>query len=181
MGRTEVGPLVKRAIEANAAFADGFNVVMCLAADAADAVVSADPDRLTQVVTNLLSNAVKFSLAGQQVLVTIRSVNHRVLIGVRNYGPGIPEEFRSHMFEKFAQADTTDARRRGGSGLGLSIAHQIVTRMGGSISYELALGEGTIFTVDLPQSDPSTAAGAPANEQDLLVRPRLMRRSEIAT
>jgi PAS domain S-box-containing protein len=149
--RTEVKPLVEQAIEANAAFADTFNARVRLDEGAADAAVDADPDRLTQVLINLLSNAVKFSPLGEEVLVTIGCGDRRVRIGVRDRGPGIPEAFRRHIFEKFAQADGTDARRRGGSGLGLSIAQQIVTRLGGTISYEAAPGSGTIFTIDLPE------------------------------
>ena len=112
--------------------------------------MNADPDRLTQVVVNLLSNAVKFSPLGAEVWVSIRSGNGRVRIGVRDHGSGIPDEFRRRIFQKFAQADGTDARTHGGSGLGLSIAQQIVVRLGGTIGYEAAPGGGTIFTVELP-------------------------------
>jgi len=153
LGRTDVKALVEQAIEANAAFADSFNAKVRLDAEAAECAVNADPDRLMQVFINLLSNAVKFSPAGQEVLVTIHCCNDRVRIGVRDHGPGIPEEFKARIFEKFAQVDSTDARRRGGSGLGLSIVQQIVMRLGGTIGYEAAPGGGTIFTVDLPQWD----------------------------
>jgi PAS domain S-box-containing protein len=148
--RTDVKALVMQAIEANGAFADSFSVKVRLDDDAADAAVDADPDRLMQVLMNLLSNAVKFSPIGGEVSVFVRRSGDRVRIGVRDRGAGIPEEFRSCIFEKFAQADGTDARRRGGSGLGLSIVRQIVTRLVGTICYEAAPGGGTIFTVDLP-------------------------------
>jgi PAS domain S-box-containing protein len=148
--RTDVKALVMQAIEANTAYADTFNVKVRLDEDADDAAVDADPDRLMQVLMNLLSNAVKFSPDGEEVSVAIRGGEDRVQIAVRDRGDGIPEEFRSCIFEKFAQADGTDARRRGGSGLGLSIVRQIVTRLGGTICYEAAPGGGTIFIVDLP-------------------------------
>jgi PAS domain S-box-containing protein len=165
--RTDVKLLVEQAIEANAAFADTFNAKVRLEEDAADAVVSADPDRLMQVLINLLSNAVKFSPLGEEVAVTIRRGDGRVRIGVRDRGSGVPEEFRRRIFEKFAQADGTDARRRGGSGLGLSIAQQIVTRLGGTISYEAAPGGGTIFIVDLPEwgAAAEVAGGAAGGEE----------------
>ena len=73
----------------------------------------------------------------------------QVRISVRDHGPGIPADFRPHMFEKFAQADATDARRKGGTGLGLSIVKQIVTRLGGTVGFEDAPGGGTLFHVDL--------------------------------
>ena len=148
--RTDVKAVVRQAIEANGAFADAYDVKMQLDEEAADAAVDADPDRLMQVLLNLLSNAVKFSPTGEEVSVAIARSGDSVRIGVRDRGDGIPEEFRSCIFEKFAQADGTDARRRGGSGLGLSIVRQIVTRLGGTIGYESAPGGGTIFTVELP-------------------------------
>jgi len=69
---------------------------------------------------------------------------------VRDQGPGIPAEFKSHIFEKFAQADATDARQKGGTGLGLSIVRQIVERLGGKVGFRDAPGGGTIFYVVLP-------------------------------
>ncbi len=74
---------------------------------------------------------------------------HLVRISVRDHGPGIPADFRAHMFAKFAQADATDARRKGGTGLGLSIVKQIVSRLGGTVDFEDASGGGTVFHVDL--------------------------------
>ena len=162
--RTDVKALVRRAIEANGAFADAYDVKVRLDEEAADAAVDADADRLMQVLLNLLSNAVKFSPAGEEVSVAIARSGDAVRIGVRDRGDGIPEEFRSCIFEKFAQADGTDARRRGGSGLGLSIVRQIVTRLGGTIGYEFALGGGTIFTVELPLFG-RTAEGAGGGDE----------------
>jgi len=91
--------------------------------------VRVDADRLLQVVINLLSNAVKFSPIGEEVTVTVESHENAVRISVRDKGPGIPSNFRSHVFDKFAQADATDARQKGGTGLGLSIVKQITTRL----------------------------------------------------
>lgn len=109
----------------------------------------ADPDRLVQVVTNLLSNAIKFSPPDGEVVAAIQQRDELVRISVRDHGPGIPADFRPHMFEKFAQADATDARRKGGTGLGLSIVKQIVARLGGTVDFEDAPGGGTVFNVDL--------------------------------
>ena len=162
--RTEVKTLVAQAIEANAAFADTFNVKVRLDEHADEATVNADPDRLTQVVINLLSNAVKFSPRGAEVSVSISSGGGRVRIGVRDHGPGIPNEFRRRIFQKFAQADGTDARTQGGSGLGLSIVQQIVMRLGGTIGYEAAPGGGTVFTVELPLCDVIAEPAGPGAE-----------------
>jgi DNA-binding response OmpR family regulator len=112
--------------------------------------VHADPDRLAQVVTNLLSNAIKFSPPDNEVVVAVEKQSHVVRISVRDHGPGIPPEFKPRVFEKFAQADATDARQKGGTGLGLSIVKQIVARLGGEVGFDDALGGGTIFHVELP-------------------------------
>jgi PAS domain S-box-containing protein len=147
--RVEARALVEQAIEANRGFADGYGVRVRLDAASVAGEVHADADRLVQVVTNLLSNAIKFSPRDGEVVVAIEQRDHRVRISVRDHGAGIPAEFRPHMFEKFAQADATDARRKGGTGLGLSIVKQIVTRLGGSVGFENAPGGGTVFHVDL--------------------------------
>jgi CheY-like chemotaxis protein/anti-sigma regulatory factor (Ser/Thr protein kinase) len=115
--------------------------------------VHADPDRLSQVVTNLLSNAIKFSPPDAEVVVAIRERDRLVSISVRDHGPGIPPDFRPHMFEKFAQADASNTRRKGGTGLGLSIVKQIVTRLGGTVDFDDAPGGGTVFQVDLAGRD----------------------------
>ena len=102
-------------------------------------------------MSNLLSNAAKFSPSGSTVDIAIdaRADSHvRVLVTDR--GPGIPEDFRSRMFQKFSQADSADNRAKSGTGLGLAICKSIIEQMGGSIGYETEVGRGTTFYFDLP-------------------------------
>jgi CheY-like chemotaxis protein len=75
--------------------------------------------------------------------------DHVVRIAVADRGPGIPLEFHKRIFQKFAQADSSDTRQKGGTGLGLNIAKAIVERMGGRIGFETQVGVGTKFYVDL--------------------------------
>jgi signal transduction histidine kinase len=119
-----------------------------LEATGAAAEVRADPDRLAQVITNLLSHAIRFSVAGDEVVVAIEKGPDKVRLTVRDYGSGIPVDFRPLVFEKFAQADA--ARQKGGTGLGLSIVRQIVERLGGEVGFADAAGGGTVFHVQLP-------------------------------
>jgi CheY-like chemotaxis protein len=149
--------LAQRAVEANRGFADGCGVQVRLDPTSTVCEVHADPDRLSQVVTNLLSNATKFSPRDSEVSVAIRQRGGAVRISVRDHGRGIPADFKPHIFEKFAQADATNAGRKGGTGLGLSIAKQIMTRHGGTIGFEDAPGGGTVFHLDLPSRDQVTA------------------------
>jgi signal transduction histidine kinase len=113
-------------------------------------MIYADGDRLMQVLTNLLANAAKFSPAGATVLVRVSTGPQVIRIAVIDHGPGIPENFHAHVFERFAQANSSSTRQSGGSGLGLSIAKAIVERLGGRIGFESAAGIGTTFYVELP-------------------------------
>jgi signal transduction histidine kinase len=150
LGRVEIRSLVEQAIEANRGFAEDYGVRVRLEEESASGDVRADPDRLAQVVTNLLSNAIKFSPAGREVLVSIERRPGVVRVSVRDHGSGIPADFKPSIFEKFAQADATNARQKGGTGLGLSIVKQIVERLAGEVGFADAPGGGAIFHVELP-------------------------------
>jgi PAS domain S-box-containing protein len=151
--RLDVQALVEQVIEANRGFAKGYEVSVRLMTTPTACAVRADPDRLVQVITNLLSNAIKFSPAGDEVIVAIELRGETVRISVRDHGAGISANFKPHIFQKFAQADTRDARQKGGTGLGLSIVKQIITRLDGEVGFGDAAGGGTIFHVDLPSWD----------------------------
>lgn len=148
--RVAVRSLVEEAIEANRGFAEGHGVRIRLEDASAVGDVRADPDRLVQAVTNLLSNAVKFSPANCEVTIAIEKSNDTVRICVRDHGPGIPVDFKPHVFQRFAQAETTSERKTGGTGLGLNITKQIVDRLGGQVGFADAPGGGTVFHIELP-------------------------------
>lgn len=166
--QVELRSLVEQAIEANRGFAEGYAVAVRLDPASVACQVSGDPDRLLQVITNLLSNAIKFSPRDNEVVVAVEHRENAVRITVRDHGPGIPDDFKSRMFDKFAQADPSEARQKGGTGLGLSIVKQIVTRLGGEVGFADAPGGGTVFHVELPPYGRPTAdqSGPPA-EPDL--------------
>ena len=108
--------------------------------------VKGDEDRLAQVLTNLVSNAVKFSKPGGTVRVWAAARDGSARIGVTDTGDGIPMEFRSKIFGKFAQAE---GHARGGSGLGLAISKAIIEKHDGEIGFESEVGKGTTFYFDL--------------------------------
>jgi signal transduction histidine kinase len=155
--RVAVRLLVGQTIEGSRALAVGQGVRIRLEDGCAADGVRADPDRLAQVVANLLSNAIKFSPADNEVVVALERRGNIVRLSVRDHGPGISVDFKPHIFERFAQADATNARQKGGTGLGLSIVKQIVDRLGGEVGFDDARGGGTVFHVDLPAWD--SAAG----------------------
>jgi signal transduction histidine kinase/CheY-like chemotaxis protein len=128
-------------------------------APACPATVTTDLQRLEQVLKNLLSNAFKFTEAGQVGLTTARSANGQVAFSVTDTGIGIPEDQQQSVFEAFRQADGTISRRYGGTGLGLSICRELVRLLGGSIHLKSRAGQGSVFTVVIPESyDPATVA-----------------------
>lgn len=145
----DIATLINQAVEMNRMYAIEFDVQLVVKQGAHGWFVLGDLDRLTQVLTNLLSNACKFSPAGGHVTVSAEVVEQKVRVAVTDRGPGIPEFFRDHVFEKFTQADTSTIRRHRGSGLGLHIAKSIIDALGGTIGFTTESGVGTTFYVEL--------------------------------
>ena len=147
---TELNPLLKQALEGNHAYAEQFNVTYELESELPEVMVNVDANRLMQVFANLLSNAAKFSPRGGKVLVEIKRIGQRIRVMVKDNGSGIPDEFKDRIFQKFAQADSSDTRKKGGTGLGLSITKAIVEKMGGSIGIDSQPDVLTTFFVEFP-------------------------------
>lgn len=131
-------------------------------------LVTGDGDRLAQAITNLLDNAVKHTPSGGKVIVdalvvreaaTLRALEPKlspdislpaVVVSVSDTGPGIPPEELGRIFERFYQVDKSRTRGKGGVGLGLAIAHEIVTAHGGRIAVQSVVGVGSKFLMALP-------------------------------
>lgn len=159
----ELMPLITQAIEANQDYASQYGVKLVLGDGLPGAQVKVDSDRLAQVLANLLSNAAKFSPKDAEVTAAVSRHEGGFRISVSDCGPGIPAEFKSRIFQKFSQADSSDTRQKGGTGLGLNITKAIVEHMGGRIGFASRPGAGTTFYVDLPEA---TAASVPAAPVD---------------
>ena len=153
MASVPLAELLQQSVEANTSYAETYGVRFLLDAPSVADRVMVDPDRLMQVITNLLSNAAKFSPPGSEVHIRLRPGLTSIRIEVEDFGPGIPEEFKTRIFEKFAQADASTTRRFEGSGLGLSIARKLTEAMGGTIGFSTVVGRGSMFYIDLPQSE----------------------------
>ncbi|WP_434382789.1 PAS domain S-box protein [Melittangium boletus] len=136
---------------------------------AREALVMGDASRLQQVVWNLVANAVKFSPGGGGVQVRLRAEDAAVALTVQDEGPGIPEAFLPHLFERFRQLDGGTTRQHGGLGLGLAIVRHLVELHGGSVhATNNTPAPGARFTVRLPLAQ----ARAPGATQAALVPPR---------
>ena len=103
-------------------------------------------------MANLISNAVKFSKDGDYIETWLDEKDQFYWIYVRDHGSGIPDEFKSRIFNRFAQANSSDTRSVGGTGLGLSISKCIVELHNGDIGYDSTEGAGSTFFFSLPKA-----------------------------
>ncbi|MET0660831.1 MAG: ATP-binding protein [Steroidobacteraceae bacterium] len=142
--------LVHQAIDAQHGAAQSRNVSIRVRGDTYSQRVRVDPERLLQVLANLLSNAIKFSPPQREVLVLLQHDESHCRVAIQDHGPGIESEFRDRIFQKFSQADSSDARTKGGTGLGLAISKALIERMGGKIGYDSEPGCGATFFLELP-------------------------------
>jgi PAS domain S-box-containing protein len=147
----ELMPLLKQSLDANRAYAETHEASFELSSGLPDVKVLADANRLLQVFANLLSNAAKFSPPGEKVIVAMECIGAQIRTSVTDHGSGIPEQFKHRIFQKFAQAESSDTRSKGGTGLGLSITKAIVEKMGGTIGFDSQPNVRTTFFVDFPE------------------------------
>jgi len=136
-------------------YASQWNVWVEVPKPEVEQMISTDKKRVIQVLTNLLSNACKFAHSETTVRLTAEVLPTHMKISVSNFGPGIPEDFRSRIFQPFSQADNSDARQRGGTGLGLSISRTLIEMMGGTIGFESEPDQETVFWFTCPLTDAS--------------------------
>jgi PAS domain S-box-containing protein len=133
-------------------------------------IVDGDADRLVQVFVNLLSNAAKFTPPGGHLAARAGRGGHDIFVEVRDDGVGITPELQARLFEPFVQAETASTRR-GGLGIGLSIAKSLVELHGGTIGVTSdGAGHGSTFTIRLPQSTAVPVARKPAPKPRATVR-----------
>src|ERR1700757_787384 len=119
---------------------------------------SDDPMRLRQILLNLLSNACKFTKQGEVKLKARKIVNGGdwIELAVSDTGIGMTAEQQAKLFAEFTQADSLTARRFGGTGLGLAISRRLARMMGGDVTVASEPGKGSVFTVRLPGTAPSS-------------------------
>jgi signal transduction histidine kinase len=120
--------------------------------------LTTDPDKLREVLNNLLHNAIQYNRPDGKIDLVVGRHNGHVQVEVRDTGIGIAAESRERIFERFYRADPARACDGLNAGLGLAIVKEYVELMGGHISVESAPGQGSTFRVELPATDPASAA-----------------------
>lgn len=112
--------------------------------------IKCDPDQIERIILNLLSNAIKYTNVGGNVSVNVNAHREKVDIIVRDTGEGIPQDKLEYIFDRFRQVDMSLARKREGSGIGLSLVNSLVKKHNGNISVNSEIGKGTEFIIELP-------------------------------
>lgn len=149
MERSNLGHLVSEAVSSVTPIAEQKNQqIKCTLSDA---VISADPTSITDVIVILLDNAIKYSPEGSTINVTTKQQRQHVLLTISDPGIGIDAKDLPHIFERFYRADQSRTKNKvNGYGVGLSIVKAIIEAHKGSVSVKSQLQKGTTFTVSLP-------------------------------
>jgi CheY-like chemotaxis protein len=158
-----------------------------IVAEDCPALIETDRQRLEQILKNLLSNAFKFTETGSVRLAITPDGSDGVAFAVTDTGIGVPHEQQVSIFEAFRQADGTISRKYGGTGLGLSISRELARLLGGVLTLESQIGEGSTFTITVPRAydpirvapreQPAQLEAAPAAQPSLPRRPARLRQT----
>ncbi|HUR00370.1 MAG TPA: ATP-binding protein [Gemmatimonadaceae bacterium] len=123
-----------------------------MASDIPETEACGDPDKVRQILINLLSNAIKFTPAGGSIALECSEDDKLLYIYVKDTGQGIPSDKLVAIFEPFVQVNRDYASKHEGTGLGLSISRDLARRMGGDLTVQSEIGEGSTFTLSLPRA-----------------------------
>ena len=145
----DLGETVRRVFRMLVPLADRTQIQLTASLDRGCYVLSMEDDAY-QIIFNLVENGIKYNHAGGSVHVTVRHTRDEAELLVEDTGMGIPQDAIEHIFERFYRVDKARSRQAGGSGLGLSIVHELVERNFGTIEVSSKEGEGTKFTVRMP-------------------------------
>jgi len=146
----DINNLVNNCILQNEGLAKKYNVGFNFSKDNNLPLVYADKDRIFQVLNNLMSNAAKFEPDNSDIKIITSKEEKNIRVSIRDHGRGIPEEFKSRVFQAFSQADISNTKEVGGTGLGLAISKTIIEHHEGTIGFDNLEEQGTCFYFTLP-------------------------------
>jgi signal transduction histidine kinase len=151
-GWVDLHAVLNAAIESVRAAASARGIALEVQLDDSVRYITADSDRLQQVVWNLLSNAIKFTPRGGRVELRLLNTGNEVEISVHDTGEGISADFLPYVFERFRQADASTTRQHAGIGVGLAVVRHLVEAHGGTVEANSdGEGQGSTFVVRLPR------------------------------
>lgn len=160
----DINHVIADAVDRSKLPAESKNITLVVGSAGTDARVFGDPDLLTTAFRNLIDNAIRYSPENTRVGIGIRSREGLIAVSVTDQGDGISPEDQERVFERFYRVDAARSRATGGTGLGLSIVKHVVSNHGGEVSVWSQPGQGSTFTVRLPEMEgreSSDDAGSP--------------------
>jgi two-component system sensor histidine kinase SenX3 len=166
----DVNAVLAEAVDRNKLPAEGKRIKISLGGRS-DAMVHGDPDLLMTAFRNLIDNAIRYSPEGTTVGVGVRSRDGLVQVSVTDQGPGIPQDEQDRIFERFYRVDAARSRQTGGTGLGLSIVKHVISNHGGEVTLWSQPGQGSTFTVRLPELEETTVGKAGGKNAGTLSAP----------
>ena len=179
--RVSLSPAVALAIDASRPFVEQSSHELAVNLPGEDLVVSADPVRITQIITNLLNNAAKFTPAGGKLGLSLERDGASAVIRVRDNGIGLRADMLERVFNMFEQVDRTYAQVTGGLGIGLTLVKRLVEIQGGSVrAHSAGLGDGSEFVVRLPLAATVGQAADQQKREAVAGKPEAARRILVA-
>ena len=142
--------LLHQSILDNQPFADSYQVRLNFNNELSTEMIWVDALRFQQIMSNLISNAVKYSPSGGTVDISAPSSDNKVIVNVSDKGAGIPDQFKHRIFQSFSQADSSDTKLKGGTGMGLAISKKLAESMKADIGFRTTSDEGTTFYIVFP-------------------------------
>jgi signal transduction histidine kinase/CheY-like chemotaxis protein len=165
--RVELARVLQGAVETTRPLIDGSEHELSVVLPPEPVYVDADPARLAQVFANLLNNAAKYSEPNGRIVLTVDRRGSDVVVSVRDFGIGIPEEMLSRIFDSFTQVNRPLERGQGGLGIGLTLVKRLTEMHGGSVAaHSDGAGKGSEFIVRLPVPIALTAPGSPTTREE---------------
>ena len=149
LAQVDMGPTVGRIVESQRSYAANHEFDVVIPDDLP--TITADQDKIEQILTNLLSNAVKYSPDGGTITIHAREINDHVAVSVKDHGIGIAEDQLDKLFTRFHRVDSRDTRKQYGTGIGLYLVKHLVDAHQGEVTVESTVGEGSTFTFVLPK------------------------------
>jgi two-component system phosphate regulon sensor histidine kinase PhoR len=162
LAEVDVRDLVARVVDSQRAYTNMHEFDIILQDDLPP--ITADRDKVDQILTNLLSNAIKYSPDGGKITIHAREVGDYVSISIADQGIGIPEEHIAKLFTRFHRVETRDARKQYGTGIGLYLVKHLAEAHKGDVKVESEVGAGSTFTVLLPKNLSSDEGGEDAGD-----------------
>jgi two-component system sensor histidine kinase SenX3 len=159
----DIDSVVALAIDQNRVLADARGIRLIVGHDSGTTVYG-DEALLVVALHNLVANAIQYSPDNSRVGIGVSDKDGIIEIAVTDQGVGIPEDERERVFERFYRSDPARSRNTGGSGLGLSIVKHVVQNHGGDVRVWSQTGNGSTFTIRLPEASPATAASLGAQQ-----------------